>query len=770
MTKPLQQPNVEVSPKRRGPARLTAPERLALESVEDPALRKTLGEIFLTSRGVQENFDQISQWFPIQPADVADAVMADQTTFHFTYRRGFEPDPSFPAEIRFDQDPPSLFESAELCLSFEDLEEKNAGAVIEYIANVLAAASSGHHGLLLVQGEARSSSYIAVNLAEAITTFIAGEFPAFKVKIEAVTAGELAELFEDGETVAVTVLGAPEGSEGGEGPEGRSSGIRYVYSANTEATDPGAGKLKFDKATLSEAIALRISETDADGNALAAYLATFDDSTNVVKGTIVLRKTGDPKGFAIFNVSGALVDNGTWDSLTVTYVLSAGLVDKDEVTLEFIRAGDVGSAGEKGAAGEKGEKGATGTEGRWASVRYAYLTNTEETEPAAGKLKFNAGKTSLRISETDGDGGGLSAYLAAWDDSTTTGTRGFIILRKIGTPATFAIYKVTGALVDKGTWDTLPVELVSSSGAFANEDLISVEFYRTGDKGEQGEKGATGEKGEKGSTGEKGEKGDTGAEGAKGEKGATGEAGASAVAAILATSGVLPAYTRTANVIEANANGLLEVDGVAVVNGYIVLFKNGVAAKDNGPYKVINKGSGTEKFKLERVTPYDASATWPISSLVAVSRGVVNVNTTWQVSVEPGFVLNTSNVTVEPVAGTASIRDAAVTTAKLAELAVEEKMVVNPPTALAERAEKAEVEPNAKRPAIVTGIMESATATRTKIKILVGATVVLELEASVVATGVSVIPFCFAIAKGTKYKWEKVEGTVNAVKTSHVLL
>lgn len=268
---------------------------------------------------------------------------------------------------------------------------------------------------------------------------------------------------------------------------GLSGGFTYIYSTNTEATDPGAGKLKFDKAALAEAIALRISETDDNGNAIAAWLAQLDDSTNTIRGTITIAKVGDPNAFAIFNVSGALVDNGGWDSISVAHVVSQGLVNNDVVTITFNRAGNVGAAGEKGG---------TGAEGRWASLRYVHLTNTEETDPGAGKLKFNAGKTSLRISETDGDGGGIGAYLAAWDDSTTTGTRGFIILRKIGTPATFAIYKVTGALVDKGAWDTLPVELVSSNGELGNESALSVEFYRTGDKGEKGEKGETGGKGE----------------------------------------------------------------------------------------------------------------------------------------------------------------------------------------------------------------------------------------------------------------------------------
>lgn len=224
--------------------------------------------------------------------------------------------------------------------------------------------------------------------------------------------------------------------------------------------------------------------------------------------------------------------------------------------------GPAGPEGKQGPEGPKGAEGAKGAEGRWAGLRYAYLTNTEETEPAAGKLKFNAGKTALYISETDGDGGGIGAYLATWDDSTTTGTRGFVIVRKIGTPATWATYKVTGALTDKGAWDTLPVALVASNGAFANEDAISVEFYRTGDKGEQGEKGATGEKGEQG------EKGEAGTPGSADYKDSVRAA-------------------TVANITIATAlNNADSLDGVVLATGDRVLVKNQAETKENGIWVV----------------------------------------------------------------------------------------------------------------------------------------------------------------------------------------
>lgn len=74
MTKPLPRPDVIVNAGRKGPARLTAPDLQALQSVSDPALRKVLGEVLLQSRSVQSNFDAIREWFPIQPADAASTL------------------------------------------------------------------------------------------------------------------------------------------------------------------------------------------------------------------------------------------------------------------------------------------------------------------------------------------------------------------------------------------------------------------------------------------------------------------------------------------------------------------------------------------------------------------------------------------------------------------------------------------------------------------------------------------------------------------------
>lgn len=74
MTKPLDHSDVSINARRLGPPRLTAPERQALDKVEDPQLRKVIGETLLQSRSVQANFDEIREWFPVQPQDVADSI------------------------------------------------------------------------------------------------------------------------------------------------------------------------------------------------------------------------------------------------------------------------------------------------------------------------------------------------------------------------------------------------------------------------------------------------------------------------------------------------------------------------------------------------------------------------------------------------------------------------------------------------------------------------------------------------------------------------
>ncbi|MFY9586476.1 MAG: hypothetical protein WAT66_03360, partial [Actinomycetota bacterium] len=197
---------------------------------------------------------------------------------------------------------------------------------------------------------------------------------------------------------------------------------------------------------------------------------------------------------------------------------------------------------------------------------------------------------SVYISETDADGGSLGPYIETWDDSSSD-PRGFLLLRGVDSPGTFAIFRVTGTIVDKGGWDELTIEHVAGNGSFSDEDRLAIEFSRTGDKGDTGPKGATGPTGPKGATGPEGPAG----------------------------SGVLD-YKESVRVattgdvsISTALNGGDIVDGVTLANGDRVLVPNQTTKSQNGIYVV--SGSPT------RSTDADNTGELSGGTIVAVEQG-----------------------------------------------------------------------------------------------------------------------------------------------------
>ncbi len=173
-----------------------------------------------------------------------------------------------------------------------------------------------------------------------------------------------------------------------------------------------------------------------------------------------------------------------------------------------------------------------GLRGVNAGNRYTYSTTTTASDPGSGFLRFNnatvSSATALYISETDGNAFVLGPYIATFDDSTGT-VKGYLIFRKdddISIPGgKFAIFSVSGTITDNGTWDTVTVAHVTSTGTFSNNDLVRIQFLRTGDTGPQGAQGAIGPQGAVGAQGPIGPQGVQGAEGAVGPQGVQGAQG-----------------------------------------------------------------------------------------------------------------------------------------------------------------------------------------------------------------------------------------------------
>jgi hypothetical protein len=125
------------------------------------------------------------------------------------------------------------------------------------------------------------------------------------------------------------------------------AGVQYAFDTSTAMADPGGpGNLRFNNATVASVTALAFdNQSSATGNPdISAFIAHWGDSSNSVRGTIVVRKIGTPATFAIFNVNGAVTNNTTWLQVPVAFVASNGALSAaDSLSVQFTRAGDAGT-------------------------------------------------------------------------------------------------------------------------------------------------------------------------------------------------------------------------------------------------------------------------------------------------------------------------------------------------------------------------------------------------------------------------------------------
>jgi len=116
----------------------------------------------------------------------------------------------------------------------------------------------------------------------------------------------------------------------------------------------------------------------------------------------------------------------------------------------------------------------------------------------------------------------------------------------------------------------------------------------------------------------------------------------------VATAAALPAYTRTGNVITADANGALAaVDGVTLVVGNRLLLKDGAAGADNGIYEVTAVGDGSNPFVLTRTADADNSPAGEVTAgmYTFVEEGTANGDEGWVLTTNNPITLNTTALT-----------------------------------------------------------------------------------------------------------------------------
>jgi len=138
----------------------------------------------------------------------------------------------------------------------------------------------------------------------------------------------------------------------------------WQFSTSTSASDPGAGYLRFNHATVASATAVYIDNLDGQGNDLGAWLDTL------ANGQIAFRSANSPSDFAIFAITGVANSTG-YRTLTLTWIAGTpGFVNLETLAIQAYRAVTLGASDTP----------------QFAAINVGHATDTTLSRSAAGKL------------------------------------------------------------------------------------------------------------------------------------------------------------------------------------------------------------------------------------------------------------------------------------------------------------------------------------------------------------------------------------------------
>lgn len=125
----------------------------------------------------------------------------------------------------------------------------------------------------------------------------------------------------------------------------------------------------------------------------------------------------------------------------------------------------------------------------------------------------------------------------------------------------------------------------------------------------------------------------------------------------VATTAALPANTRNANILTANANGALPAqDGVALNAADRILVKDEATGANNGIYTVTAVGSAGGPWSLTRATDADTSAEVNAGMYMFVDQGTVNIDDSYVLATNDPITLNTTALVFVKFSGAGQIQ------------------------------------------------------------------------------------------------------------------
>lgn len=251
-------------------------------------------------------------------------------------------------------------------------ETDSAGGSMAAVIATWDDSTSSVRALVKISKEGATENFHAFRISGAGTD--QGSYWTFPVTYVA-TSGTIS----NGTNCAVLVI--EKGDKGDTGATGSAGVSPFDYTFSTTTTSgPSTGTIRANHATLSSATALYIHETDRLGVSQASAIAQWDDSTTTaVRGYITIVDLTTPANKVRFSITGANTDNGSDQTIVVTYVSGVTSLTAVNVAVLFERTGDKGADG----AGS-GDFVGPGSSTDNALVRF---------DGATGKLGQNSGTT-----------------------------------------------------------------------------------------------------------------------------------------------------------------------------------------------------------------------------------------------------------------------------------------------------------------------------------------------------------------------------------------
>lgn len=197
-------------------------------------------------------------------------------------------------------------------------------------------------------------------------------------------------------------------------PRGADAGMRYSFETSTSMAAPASGGVRLNNASLASVTAIAVNAVDAGGVDVSDFVATWDDSTNAVKGYVEVRKEGSGATLGLYSVA-SVTDNSTWLQIAVSYVSGSGSFSaSDSVYLTPYRTGNKGADGSGSPANPTASVGLTAVNG--VATTFIRSDGAPALDQSISPTWSGTHKFTNAPAPTTNDGAALGTTALQWSD------------------------------------------------------------------------------------------------------------------------------------------------------------------------------------------------------------------------------------------------------------------------------------------------------------------------------------------------------------------